>query len=65
MDFFRSIPTQENGLNTANSSSDKAKQQQKQQSSQHKRSVTEFQSVTGGLLEEVVGMINASNSSDK
>lgn len=66
MDFFKSIPAHENGLNTSNttsnSSCDKAKPQQ---STQPKRSVTEFQSVTGGLLEEVVGMINASTSSNK
>ncbi|XP_031558625.1 rho GTPase-activating protein 44-like [Actinia tenebrosa] len=69
VDFFRSIPTQENGLNTttnssSNSSSNKANQEQQRHSTQQKRSVAEFQSVTGGLLEEVVGMINASSSSD-
>lgn len=67
MDFFRHTPVQENGFNsTTNSSSDAAKQQQSPPKQQHKkRSATEFQSVTGGLLEEVVGIINASSGSDK
>ncbi|KAK3728524.1 hypothetical protein QZH41_011602 [Actinostola sp. cb2023] len=58
VDFFRSIPSPDDHVNSSSSSHTK-------QPLQQKRSVTDFQSVTGGLLEEVVGMINSSGSADK
>ena len=58
VDFFRSIPSSPNGSRANLSSGTKTQLSRK-------RSDQEFQSVTGGLLEEVVGMINSSGTADK